>query len=331
MTPNRRQVLMTAGSALFCSAFSTIGRASASDVQIISGPAFGTTWRAVLPATADKALVTRIITDAIQLVDNAMSPFNTASELSLFNAHKETSWMLMSEPVCDVVGESLYVSQLTDGAFDPTVGPMVNRFGFGPIKSTDPAAFKVDYKNVTVGEGRIYKSRPEVTLDLCGIAKGYALDLMVAGTRSEGEHAFLIELGGEVFAAGQHPSGRNWHTGIEQPGAQTTALQRIISLDGHAVATSGPLQNGYAESGRTVSHIIDPRTAKPVVNSILSVSVVAPTASRADALATAFAVMGPDAGMALARREKIAALFLLRDDVVVREIMTGPFENFVLI
>lgn len=227
----------------------------------------------------------------------------------------------MPPSLCAVVDASLRIARLSGGAFDPAVGPLVGRFGFGPIHQS-PAG---SYRDVAVRSDAISKSEPGLCLDLCGIAKGHALDQTVAGMHRLSVANFLIELGGEVFAHGHHPHGRAWHTAIEQPLPGPTAIQRVIRLDTLALATSADSANFYEQAGRRYSHIIDPATGQPVDNGLASVSVIAANAMTADGLATALMVMGPQRGPVMARREQIGALFIERKNAELHETMTGRF------
>ena len=290
------------------------------------GLAFGTSWRITFAAGLDPALIQQMAEDVISQVDGTMSPYRTDTALSRFNAQRTMDWQAMPRALCAVVNASLRIARLSGGAFDPAVGPLVGRFGFGPIQQA-PAG---SYRDILVRGDAISKTEPGLCLDLCGIAKGHALDRMAVGMRRLGSANFLIELGGEVFAAGQHPHGRIWQAAIEQPVSGPTVIQRIVRLDGMALATSADSANFYEQGGRRYSHIIDPATAQPVDNGLASVSVIAPDAMSADGLATALMVMGPQRGPALARREQFSGLFVERRKSALHETMTGRFASLVV-
>jgi len=323
MQINRRDLMTSAGLALLGSTLP----ARAAAVRSIGGAAFGSYWRAVLPVGADFAALGEGLQGVLDQVDRQMSPFRPASDLVRLNAAKGGIWLPLTPDLHAVVDESLAIARLTGGAFDPTVGPVVGRFGFGPIKG----AARLGFGALDLGPAGLKKADPRATLDLCGIAKGYALDRMADLLRDAGVGTFMLEAGGEVFAHGQHPDGRAWQVGIERPGLPDTGFQRIITLDGLALATSGQSANGGQIGGIGYSHIIDPGLARPVVSDVLSVSVLAPMASTADALATALMVLGPIDGPALANRQGISALFLAKAGDGLREIMTGRFSRHVVI
>ncbi|MDH3236079.1 MAG: FAD:protein FMN transferase [Alphaproteobacteria bacterium] len=322
MRLTRRSVLIGAGSAFLAGALP----ASAAGVRVIAGPAFGASWRVTLHEEAEENPIAAAIRSIVDSVDAAMSPFRADSEVSRFNASGSCDWQALSPETCAVVRQSLAVAARSRGAFDPTVGPIVGRYGFGPIREVSTGSFL----DIAVREDAVKKSEPGLTLDLCGIAKGHALDRMVAALDGFRVTDFVIELGGEVFARGAHPDGRAWQVGIERPVPGPTTLQRIVQLDGRALATSGDAVNGYTISGRRYSHIIDPRRGEPADNGIASVSVFMPAAAIADALATALMAMGPEAGAALAEYEEIPALFVVREGGALREIMTGGFADAVI-
>ena len=173
------------------------------------------------------------------------------------------------------------------------------------------------------------KDIPDLTIDLCGVAKGHALDLAATALSEMGIGEFLLELGGEVFANGMHPSGRPWQIGVERPFANPMTIARVIRPSGMALATSGVATQGYSVGQRFYSHLIDPSSGEPVDNEIASVSVLMPTGAAADAYATALMAMGPEAGINFARAESIAAFFQLRNDGDIAEVTTANFVDFI--
>lgn len=323
MMLNRRNLLLGTGGVLLASALPTW----AEGTHVIGGPAFGSWWRAVLPSNANVQEATAEIEGVVSSVDNTMSPFKETSEISRLNTTSNTSWHTVSDEVGKVIAESLRIARLTDGAFDPTVGPIVGRYGFGPIAGASVAG----HQSIQLDEGMIRKSVSHASLDLCGIAKGHALDRMADALTTLGITSFLLEAGGEVLARGLHPKGRPWQTGIETPDSNSRAFQRIVRLDGMALATSGDSVNGGHEGGISFNHIINPHTKLPISNGVASVSVITETAMEADALATAFMVMGRERGLALAEQEGIAVMFLTRGISGFSENMSGKFAQYVVV
>lgn len=315
----RRDLILGCGGVVLASALPAPARAA---TTALGGDAFGSTWRLVVAAGVDADSARGAIEAVIAQVDATMSPYRAETALSQFNRASHDQWHVMPSDVCAVAGAALEIASLTGGAFDPTIGPLVNRFGFGPIEGQTSGwqALKID------GDA-LLKAEPGATLDLCGIAKGHALDRIVAALLELGVADGLVELGGEVAAFGHHPDGRDWKVAIEDPRTDGLQAQRIVAPAGQALATSGHRVNGLRGAVAT-SHIIDPALLRPVDNGIASVSVLAQTAMRADALATALSAMAPGAAPRFAADHGIAALFVADDG---HDIMTGAFGEHVVV
>lgn len=308
MRVTRRQLLKFTAGAAIAAGLPASARANGVRMGVVrleTGPAFGSAWRLVLPDTADAALARGRVEAIVRRIDGRMSPYRLDSELARFNDGGGQGIALSAE-TRGVVVAALDLARASDGAFDPTSAPLGRRFGFGStrISATRPAGH---FRDLSLVGQELQSVRPGLSLDLCAIAKGYALDEMVAGL--EGLD-FLIELGGEIAARGRHPSGRPWRLGIERPGRH--ALQRIIEADGRALATSGDAVQGYTIGGQRYGHVVDPRSGVPVANGVASVSVLAPTGQLADGLATAAMVLGPGAARDLLAGYDASALFLMR-------------------
>ena len=329
MQLTRRQWLAATGGLLACTsgvAPMMTSVAQAGEIVVFGGPAFGTYWRIVLPTGADQRAIRQQVEAILVSVDRSMSPFRADTEISRFNNCHVDAVLPMSQDFATVVAESLRIADLTGGAFDPTVGPLVNQFGFGPIKGGTGASFA----DVKAGSALIGKARADVTLDLCGIAKGYALDKISQWLDAHGATDFIVEIGGEVFARGAHPQGRPWQVAIERPAPGARLVQKVVRLDGNAIATSSDAVNGYTFKGRRYSHIIDAHRAAPIDNGIASVSVIATTAMEADALATALMVLGPGKASAFAKHYNVPTLMLVRDGVAVRELALPGFGDYIV-
>ena len=287
--------------------------------RAIGGPAFGSSWRATIPATTDADRARRMIEGILKDVDRRFSPYRPDSALSRFNAAPPAEWQAVDPDFSLVAREALRTAEVTQGCFDPTVGPLVARQGFGPISGS-----AATFADIGIGEGRLRKATPGATLDLCGIAKGHALDLVCAALEAAGLDRAIVEVGGEVKALGNHPDGRDWVVAIADP-LVPGAARRIVAPRGLALATSGHAVNGV-RARVNASHIIDPHRRAAARQSLLSVSVFDRSAMRADALATALCAAGREEGEALARRLAIPALFILDD----AEHATGGFETHIL-
>jgi len=233
------------------------------------------------------------------------------------------------------------ISRLTDGAFDITVGPVVNLWGFGPVHREEAipsddairkALQRVGYAHIDTRKSppAIRKDRADVEIDLSAIAKGYAVDQIGGHLESVGVSNYLVEIGGELRARGQKAPATPWKVGIEKPIPNGRAVQRVASLEDQAMATSGDYRNFFERNEQRFSHTINPRTGRPITHTLASVTVIDTTSMHADAMATALMVLGPEAGYELAKREKLAALFIIRNSDGFREKST-PAMKVVLV
>jgi len=292
-------------------------------VQVLGGNAFGSYWRVVLGGDASAAQVSQRVEAIVASVDASMSPYRAETEISLLNAADTTDWLPLSDGMRAVLQAALRASAQTGGAFDPTVGAIVGRYGFGPITGARVG----DASGLELRDGALRKGDRRMTLDLCGIAKGWALDRIVTELSALGLTDFLVELGGEVAARGQHPDGRVWRVAVDDPtGATTLALQ----LDGRAVATSGDAPQGYSIGAQKYGHIINPTSGAAATGDLASVSVIASEATRADALATALFAMGSEQAGALAQGLGLDVLMLLHDGGGIRVQSFGQADQWVL-
>ncbi len=292
-------------------------------IATLSGSTMGTYFRVQFPEFASTVETLRLNTaGTLAEVDMLMSTYRPDSEISRFNVAALQSPASISPHTRVVVEEALRVGKLTKGAFDVTIGPLVQLWGFGPSgqSGTVPDAEaiwqtgqRVGMDGLHTGADCIWKSKPGLALDLSGIAKGYAVDQLANMLDAQGLSGYLIDVGGELRAKGRRPDERPWTVGIERPVQSQRAVHRVIRLENCAVATSGDYRDFFVLGGQTYSHVIDPRTARPVTHSLASVTVLARSTMTADALSTALMVMGPEVGKAFAETSKIAAYFLTRD------------------
>ncbi len=305
--------------------------------HLIDGPIMGTTYSVKLVGAfeAEELLAFEAgIEAALNEVNALMSTYDPESELSRFNALDSTAAFQVSPPTAEVVRIAQTVSEQTGGAFDITVGPIVNAYGFGPEERTEApteeelAALydRVGYEKLTLEEGTLRKAQPDLYVDLSAVAKGYAVDAVAAYLEQQGVNDYLVEVGGEMRARGLNGSGDVWRVGIEKPMAEGRAMQRAVSLADAALATSGDYRNFYLVDGEPVSHTIDPRTGRPARHPLTAVSVVHEACAWADAYATALMVLGPEAGPAFAEQHDLAALFLVREGDELREILSPAMD-----
>ena len=293
----------------------------------LTGPIMGTTYSVKVVgrdlSPADKAPIEKSALEAMNGVNAAMSTYLKTSELSLFNASESTQPQPMSAQTLEVVQLSQDISELTKGRFDVTVGPLVNAWGFGPDGPQNQVSEEqlaelltyVGYQKLTLNAQTqsLTKAHPNTYVDLSAIAKGFAVDQVVASIEALGHQNYMVEIGGEVYAKGQNAKDATWRIGIETPSAHAPGIFQVVALSGEALATSGDYRNFYEKDGLRFSHTIDPQTGKPIKHDLASVSVVAGSCAQADALATALNVLGPVKGPELAEQEQISALFIIRD------------------
>jgi thiamine biosynthesis lipoprotein len=295
----------------------------------------GTTYSVAvtqLPAGVARASVQSAIDDVLAQINSHLSTYDDSSEISTFNAARHTEFVAVSATLGEVVAIADEVSDATGGAFDITVGPLVRAWGFaGPDArpAATPDLPALDRIRVVVGQDKLEaasdeqalrKRVPEIELDVSGVAPGYAVDRIAGRLDALGLHDYLIELGGEVRARGRSPAGRPWRVAVEAPLAGERRPFALVELAGLSASTSGDYREFRIVEGQRISHTIDPRTGRPVVNALASVCVVHPSAAYADAYATALMVLGPGEGMSLAKARGLAALFILRTQVA------GSFE-----
>jgi thiamine biosynthesis lipoprotein len=272
--------------------------------------------------------VAELVREVVDTVDGAMSTYRTDSEIAVFNRHDTESFKASQEMVA-VVSEAQRVARLSNGAFDITVGPLVDLWGFGPTGITEPPSEErlaelvaiTGYEQITVdsANGTLRKAVPACRIDLSAIAKGFAVDEVAAALDRQGFSAYMVEIGGEVRTRGRKASGDEWRIGIERPDADGRTVHMAIPLTDMALATSGDYRNFVVRDGVRISHTIDPRNGRPIAHELASVSVIHSSCMTADALATALEVLGPEEGFAFAERQKISALFLVRTGEMVFE------------
>ncbi len=298
--------------------------AASAATQVLGGYAFGSTWRVIADTGTDAALIRSTVQAVIDQTDKEMSPYRAASDLTRFNTSHSLKPQSMPPALCDVTAKALAIATLTEGAFDPTVGPVVARYGFGPITGATGT-----FTDIVVQGDTMLKASPNLTLDLCGIAKGYALDQIIARLSRIGVERALVEVGGEVMALGSHPDGRAWQVAIADPFAPSFRALHVVDPKGYALATSGHAANGIFGPIET-SHIINPRNMRPAATVLASVSVLARTAVEADAFATALCAAGPEDGVALAQQLGMAAMFVTDGTDAPERTMTGTFAQHLL-
>lgn len=284
------------------------------------GKIFGTLYTVTYEHNSD--LQPQIVA-AMQAVDNSLSPFNKQSVITHINNNDSVA---VDELFSEVFHTAKQIYNESHGAFDPTVAPLVNAWGFGFKKglkisdsTIDSLRALVGFDRINLSNGHIEKEDPRIMLDFSAIAKGYGSDRVAQVLDSCGIQNYMVEIGGEVVVKGHNKNGNPWGIGITKPIDDSLSvsqeLQTVLRLTDCAVATSGNYRNFYYKDGVKYAHTIDPRTGYPVQHSLLSATVVADNCMRADALATAFMVLGVDSAMAYCERHpEIEGYFIVAAD-----------------
>jgi thiamine biosynthesis lipoprotein len=280
---------------------------------------FGTLYH--ITYQSDKNLKTEI-EKTLKEVDYSLSMFNQQSLLSRINNGEKVK---ADELILDVFKLGQHIAKSTDGAFDMTVGPLVNAWGFGfkhkqivDDATVDSLKKIVGYKKIRLLDGFIVKDHPDILLDCGAVAKGYGCDRVAKMLEAKGIRNYLIEIGGEIVLKGINPQHQEWHVGISKPIDDSLKirgdLETVLHLSDASMATSGNYRNFYYKDGKKVAHTIDPRTGYPVQHSLLSATVITKSCAAADAYATAFMVMGVEAAEAFVNDHKgLEAYFIYAD------------------
>jgi thiamine biosynthesis lipoprotein len=297
----------------------------------------GTRWSASVDADSrlDLSALQRELAAAVQQVDEQMSPWKAHSDLVRLNRAPVGSWVELRAEMLEVLACALEVHRLSAGAFNPCVGALVDAWGFGALRDApDAQAIRAARQTTPLAAheslaldrpaGRARKSAA-LQVDLCGIAKGYAVDRMARVLQQHGVRHALAALDGELRAVGAQADGSPWAVAIERPETGRRAVHAVIELQDLAVATSGDYRHYVDVGGTRLAHTMDPQRFAPVNNAVASVTVLARTCMQADAWATALLVAGPGEGPAMARRMKMDALFLLRGPEGLSEVGLGRF------
>ena len=305
--------------------------------RTLHGPTMGTRWSVTLDdeRAADLAALERALAAAVQQVDRQMSPWQPDSALNRLNRAAVGTWVALPPEMLSVLARALEIARLSAGAFDPTVGALVNAWGFGAARDApDPAAIQAARSagkhaghtrlELDLASGRARK-HAALQVDLCGIAKGYAVDQMAAVLLAHGARHALVALDGELRALGSLADGAPWAIALESPQTGVRAAHGVIELADVALATSGDYRRFWDVGDARLAHTMDPRRATPVRNEVASVTVLAAECMDADAWATALLVAGPGEGLVLARRLGLEALFLLRRAQGLVELGLGRF------
>ena len=318
--------------------------AGAADVsasyRLLEGSTMGTYYRVQYRQTQQCAVAQNEVDTLLVAFNQSLSTYIPTSEISVFNQARSDIWVALSPRFSDVLQAALQIWRESEGAFDVTIGPLVNLWGFGPDDVVElPSAERLRQAAGWVGmqqlqfdwvNGAALKKIDEVYVDLSALAKGLGVDEVADYLVTSGCDDFMVDIGGEMRTLGNSPSGRLWRIGIERPvPGQRGLIQKVLAVSGQGVATSGDYRNFRQVGGVRVDHVIDPRSGRPAENRVASVTVIHPQAQFADAYATTIMVLGVDRGMALAERLQLPVLIVEKstDDTFV-ERYTAPMRSY---
>ena len=282
--------------------------------------------------------VDRALRSTLDRIEGLMSTWDRDSELSRFNRSTSLQPFSVSPETFDVFKWSMDVGILTGGALDVTIGPLVDAWGFGPSgpRNAAPTNEEIARLQEAIGPDRIElnraaltvrKTRPDVRCDLSSVVPGYAADRLSTELSNRGFTDFLVDVGGEVRTRGRNGTGAAWQVAIERPEPDSDVIQRLVPISNLAITTAGGYRKYREVDGQRVTHILDPRTGRPLTHRLASVTVIDALAVRADAFDTALMVLGADEGMALAKKLDLAVLFIERTNEGFSERTTPRFEE----
>lgn len=312
----------------------------------ISGYSMGTTYHIIyrmhpiMHKLKNNEIVSQIETQ-LSLVNNSMSTFEPDSEISRFNSHKSMDAFAISAYFANVLATSSEIYRLSNGAWDGTINPLIELWGFYSNINRVPsdkeiliARKNVGFNKLVIQEGRILKENPDIKLDLASIAKGYGVDMIAKSLRSYKINHFVVEVGGEISVSGYSRFMKNWKVGISYPSKDVSSenIYEVINIFNQSVATSGDYRKYFlSKNNKYYSHIIDPRTGYPVNNYVASVTIIADSCVYADGLATAIMVMGVNQGMDLINKlERVEGIIIYKDETgkLVNKMSNG-FEKYI--
>ncbi|MFT5635817.1 MAG: thiamine biosynthesis lipoprotein [Cognaticolwellia sp.] len=305
---------------------------------LVQGNTMGTTYNIkVVGENIDTVKLQQGIDKKLKQLNQEMSTYIGDSELSAFNKSTSLSPVTTSSGLARVLNEAIRLGKLSNGALDVTVGPLVNLWGFGPeyrpetVPSDELLAAtkaRVGLDKLAFKNGMLSKSIPDLYVDLSTIAKGYGVDLIAEFIEDKGINNYLVEIGGEMRLKGFKHTGELWHVAIEKPLSNERAVHQIIVPKDNAVATSGDYRIYFEANGQRFSHIIDPKTGKPINHKLVSVTVIHPSSMTADGLSTAMMVMGEEKALAFAEANDLAVYIIAKTEHGFVEQSTVKFMQY---
>ena len=313
------------------------------DLVILNGSTMGTVYTVKIVKTDITNI--KIQPDALQkeidsllvLINQKMSTYLDDSEISQFNQYRGQDWFPVSPELTSVIESALEISAQSGGAFDITIGPLVNLWGFGPENRPEliPSEEEIRARKLIVGFENLQvqtdppglkKEISDLYCDLSAIAKGYGVDQLVDFLDRLGCNNYMVDIGGEIKTGGRNPQGHYWKIGVATP-QEEFGVQKIIPLENKAVATSGDYRNYFEMDGIRYSHMINPRTGRPITHQLASITVIQNSCMIADALATAIDILGPDEGLKFALSRELPVFLIVREGDSFIEKMTPEFKE----
>lgn len=294
-----------------------------------------------VPAGVTRELLRADVEAILARIDRTFSTYRGDSEISRFNLADSTDWWAASEELVTLVEVAQTTSRLTGGTFDITIGPLIRLWGFGPElrEAHVPGAGEIAALRRRMGYQKLhYRPRPpalrkhagDIQIDLNALVAGYAADLVAARLEQAGIRNYMVDMGGELRLRGHNAEGKVWSIALEKPLLSQGGIERVLTLTDCAVSTSGDYRNFFEVDGQRFSHVLDARSGQPIRHGLASVTVIAPTAMRADVWATALLILGEEEGYALAKRERVAALFISRKGGGFEERASPAFVSYPL-
>ena len=308
----------------------------------LAGRTMGTTWSvALLPASNGSNLTAlqQQLQQRLDQINRLMSTYDPSSEVSRFNNQTSSDWFPLSAETAQVIELSLEISRLTGGAFDISVGPLVELWGFGATEREDvipteaqikASLAQVGYANLELRRepAAVRKLVPQLRIDLSAVAKGYAVDQLAELLEQQGISNYLVEIGGELRMSGHRSGGDFWRIAIEKPLEESREVATVFPLTATGLATSGNYRNFYLQDGQRYAHTLDPVSGKPSRHKLASVTVLDQSCARADALATALMVLGEEQGRRFCEKNQIAAYFIIYEKTATTIYASPAFETF---
>ncbi|MCL1078870.1 FAD:protein FMN transferase [Parashewanella spongiae] len=311
------------------------------DTISLSGSTMGTTYNVKLVSNnkvPDLDTLHAEIDLVLEQVNDQMSTYRPDSELSTYNRLLNGQGMKVSPDTITVVSEAKRLNELTDGALNVTVGPLINLWGFGPGKrrveppvqsEIDAAKAMMNISAVMIDGNRLIKGSDDLYVDLSAIAKGFGVDKIASILNKYDVTGYLVEIGGELKSKGTKADGSTWKVAIEKPTTDERKVQQIVSLKDMAMATSGDYRNYFEKDGKRFAHIVDPRSGFPIQHTLASVTVLHDDCMVADGLATAMMVMGTKDALKLAKQQELAIMLIEKQGDGFKVIYSDAFKPFI--